>query len=118
MGGPDAGDAGQNAAARRMTIEEWRAEALRRGGGKFGATRFLCPACGNVASPDDFAAGGADGGRAAEECIGRTMTPRPRGLDGFKPCDWAAYGLFRTLGRGVVVVHPDGTEVHAFPFAD
>ena len=101
----------------RMTIDEWRAEALRRGGGSFGSVRFACPVCGSAATPDDFVAAGADGRRAPEECIGRAMPQAPKGAGGSGPCDYAAFGFIKALGC-VTVTHPDGTETYAFPFAD
>ena len=108
----------RGAATSRMTIDAWRAEALRRGGGGFGSVRFLCPSCGNVATPDDFVAVGANAADAAVECIGRASRPMAPNVPGGRPCDWAAYGFFGTLGRGVVVEFPDGTTRESFAFAD
>ena len=34
---------------RHMTIDEWRAEAMLRGGGNFIDVRFLCPRCESIA---------------------------------------------------------------------
>lgn len=93
---------------KEMTLEQYQAEGKARG------WRVLCPACGNVATPGDFEKAGASPQRAAQECIGRTMTPMPKYEKGKKPCDWAAFGLFK-LG-GVIVKHDDGKETVAFGF--
>lgn len=77
--------------------------------GKAGGFRFQCPQCGNVATPQDFAALGADPQRAAQECIGRAQP----GVD----CDWAAFGLFGTMDRGTLVRLPDGRVIEAFAIA-
>ena len=102
------------------TLDAWRAEARRRGGGDLLDCPFICPLCGNVATPRQFKDAGAEGGRAARECLGRA-TGAPGGLRSgtprSQPCDWAAFGLFGTLGKGVTVVYPDGREVEAFAFA-
>lgn len=79
--------------------------------------RFQCPMCGNVASADDFKRAGANSERVAQECIGRTMKPMPKPQKGKTPCDWAAFGLFRALGKGLIVVMPDGKEIHTFAIA-
>lgn len=102
-----------------ITIEDFRAEVERRGGRACG---FVCPLCGNVATGHEFAAAGAEARRVAQECIGRVtgangglyskVTPMPQ------PCDWAAFGLFGTLGKGQTVVYPDGKQVGAFAFAE
>lgn len=104
------------------TLEAWRDEVTRQGGGDMGDCRFRCPLCGHAASPRDFEAAGADPDRAARNCIGRvtgangglfvTTTPMPQ------PCDWTAGGLFTNLGKGLVVKMPDGRLVDVFPFAE
>lgn len=96
------------AAMQRVQLAEFQGAAERVG------YRFICPMCGNVASADDFKKAGANPGRVAKECIGRTMDQMPKPKKGKKPCDWAAFGLFGTLGKGLVVVMPDGKEVQTF----
>jgi hypothetical protein len=44
------------------------------------------------------------------------MRPPNQADDGLG-CDWAAYGLFQTLGKGRVVIAEDGSEVPVFDFA-
>ena len=78
---------------------------------------MLCPACGNIATPAEFKALGANPDDAAQECIGRAMKPRMHLETGKKPCDWAAYGLFKTLGKGMLVQFEDGKTIETFEFA-
>jgi hypothetical protein len=96
----------------RIPIEDFRLLAEKAG------YRFICPMCGNVAGPEDFERAGTERDRcherAATECIGRTLDPPPKPKNGRKPCDWAAYGLFGNLGRGLHVVFPDGKVVQTF----
>jgi hypothetical protein len=40
------------------------------------------------------------------------------GLVNTVDCDWAAYGLFLTMGKGYLVHLDDGTDVHCFPFLE
>jgi hypothetical protein len=103
------------------TLDEWRAEATKRGNGELLDCRMLCPLCGNVATPRQFKDAGASPNRAAQECIGRVVgakgnlhskRPVPQ------PCDWAGFGLFGTLNSGVFVTMPDGKQINAFSFAD
>lgn len=93
----------------------WLAEAARRFGG-VAHWRFVCPRCDHVASIGDFADLGAEGHRAPIECLGRVYLERdkpvPAGM-----CDWAAFGLLGTLGKGRVLRMPDGAEREAFDFA-
>lgn len=106
-----------------MTYDAWLAEGERRFGADKKDWRFLCPACGHVASPRDFnALGDSDPSRATVECIGRAMDradmPGERGQFGDKqPCNWAAYGLFGTLNGGAFVQR-DGKTVNVFAFAE
>lgn len=102
-----------------IPVDEW----LKRGSTLFGngATaelsnfmkwRFRCPICGNVATPAEFKALGADPNLAYQECIGRQMPrsePKPK-----KPCDYAAYGLFNSG----IAIQPNGSSrlVYVFPF--
>lgn len=103
-----------------MTLEEWRAEARRLGGDDFLDTPFVCPLCGNVATPRQFEEAGAEGSRAPQECIGR-VTGAKGGLRSktpkAQPCDWASFGLLRTLNGGTTIVKPDGTTADVFDFA-
>ena len=91
-------------------LMEWREKCKAAG------YRFRCPVCGNIATPQDFKAIGADPEKAAQECIGRHM-PDSRdafGGKGVGPCNYAAYGLLR-LGEFVTI---DGEKVPVFPIAE
>lgn len=98
---------------KKQTLEEWRAEARERFGEKGGDWQFVCPSCGNVQSPQDFIESGCDVEEAYnssyQECIGRKVEGRG--------CTWAAYGLLGTIGKGRMVVTPDGQETEVFDFS-
>lgn len=97
---------------RTIPLEQFQAEVKAAG------YRFTCPMCGHVAHPRDFVALGvpADraGDRAARECIGRAQTPMAKYRKDRQPCDWAAFGLFGTCGKGLLVEFPDGKAVEVF----
>jgi hypothetical protein len=111
-------------------IAEWVAEMEKRGKLDCG---FVCPICGNVASPNDWRALLPDlknPDRAARECIGRAK-PREERRAAFpvpfegdteppkepeSPCDYAAFGLFNICKRQVEF--PDGKTVGVFEFAE
>ena len=112
-----------------MTLEEWRAAALAAGGGDFRNTPFRCPLCRHVATPADFIAAGAEGERAAQECIGRVVGAKGglKKANGkaksdaesrTQPCDWVAFGLFGVLNDGIEVTFPDGKTHWTFLFAE
>nr|WP_217364866.1 VVA0879 family protein [Brevibacillus sp. HD1.4A] len=99
----------------KQTLEEWRNEAIERFGESAREWAFQCPKCGNVQTALDFVEksvmGLNDAANAVyQECIGRHVEG-----DG---CNWAAYGLFGTFGKGRIVIAPDdGREVEVFDFA-
>lgn len=101
----------------RMTIQEWREEGIRRFGNNIKNWKFRCPACGHVASVSDFAELGKNFDSAYRECIGRVKGKGSSRLGDNSGCNWTAYGLFGSLGEGIIVV--DGREeIEVFPFAD
>ena len=97
---------------------------LRRATDLFGSDplmwRFRCPVCGNCQTGTDFKRVGAEPQSVYQECIGRYL-PKPAtdlaskpGANGKKsPCDYAAYGLFRS---GINVITESGKPVAVFPF--
>lgn len=98
----------------KQPLEEWRKEAVERFGEKGRDWKFVCPRCGNVQSGKDFIDRGmtveqANDISVYQQCIGRHF----EGIG----CDWAAYGLFGTMGRGRYVITPEGKEVEVFDFA-
>ena len=95
-----------------ITQDEWIKEGNRRFGSDFKKWKFVCPKCKHIASIQEFVDLGLDPNDAYQECIGRHV--------GGKGCDWAAYGLFGTLGNGRIVKYEkDGKEVgmEVFDFA-
>lgn len=86
-------------------LADWQDQMVARGGLD---CLFVCPNCGNTASPNDFKAVGAAPERATKECIGRHVQGRG--------CDWAAYGLFR--GPAFVEVGDGKPPAPVFRFAD
>jgi hypothetical protein len=103
-----------------QTLDEWMAEGKARFGEDLTNWKFKCPACGHVASGQDFKDVGADTNDMYSVCIGRK---NGKGVDAMKSkdkgngCNWAAFGLFRTLGKGRIVLN-EGKEVDVFDFAD
>lgn len=110
-----------------MTQEEWVEEGKRLFGDDMFKWRFKCPACGHVASVEDFRAykdQGASPDSATNECIGRYLPKSQRG--GWsrdhcnpkvkQPCDYAGYGL---IGLSPVrVERADGKHTDCFAFDD
>lgn len=95
---------------KEWTIGEWQKELERRFGPYCEDYRFVCPHCGRVNTGMEFRKAGAKTDDIAQCCIGR-FAP---GLG----CDWAAYGLFGTLGKGDIVVMPDGRRRMVFAMAE
>lgn len=87
------------------THAEWL-EAFEAHGGIDAA--FVCPSCGATWTPREAQAAGHEPEWAATRC-------RHRVLDGGKPCDWCAFGLFR---GPVIITCDDGSELAAFDFAE
>lgn len=111
-------------AARAFTLLEWQAEAMRLFGSDERQWKFRCPICGNIQGPEDFAPfkdRGATPDTAAIECIGRFLPASERSKafgdtppEPGKPCDYAAFGLFRF---GDKVTFEGGHTITVFPFA-
>ena len=108
---------------REFTEEEWRAEGRRLFGGDWRDWKYACPACGRVNAGREFEAVGATPNDSYSTCIGRH---NGKGVGGHKRgepppesgCDWAAFGLFGTLGKGYVVSSDGGNKVEVFAFAE
>lgn len=98
----------------RLSKQEWSDRGRQLFGDDFVKWRFVCPACGNIATVEDyrqFKEQGADANAATCTCIGRYM-----GKDwakGEKPCDYVGYGLFRL---SPVIVMMDDKEIDCFAF--
>jgi hypothetical protein len=100
------------------------AEGKRRFGNNSENWKFVCPACGRVNSEREFRELGVDTEFAYSTCIGRHNGKGVKGYGikkGQEPpksgCDWAAFGLLRTMCKGNVVICGD-TRVDVFAFAD
>lgn len=104
-----------------MTRLEWIAEGERRFGPDPLRWRFVCPACGHVATVQDWKDNEAPEEAVAYSCIGRwtSSLPIPReafGGNGPGPCNYAGGGLFRLNPQPVT----DGENKvrHVFAFAE
>ncbi|WP_153465058.1 VVA0879 family protein [Sediminibacillus terrae] len=102
----------------KQTLAEWLEEGENTFGSHKLKWRFKCPACGHEASIEDFVEHGADPNEAHQKCIGRVngKGTKHQKDEGFG-CNWAAYGLFGTLGNGRLVIADDGKEIEVFDFA-
>lgn len=101
----------------KQTLKEWLNEGKERFGEDFAKWRFKCPACGHVNTGKEFKDLGIDLNSMYNECVGRhTGKGSPR-KDDSSGCDWAAYGLFGTLGKGRIVLN-EGKESEVFDFAE
>jgi hypothetical protein len=94
-----------------QTLEEWQAEMKER----FGATgeasvSFVCPKCGRVTTIAEFQFHKIDAQKAPQNCIGRFVPSTG--------CNWAAYGLFLTMGKGRKLKMPDGGTIEVFQFGE
>ncbi|KPV60752.1 MULTISPECIES: VVA0879 family protein [Paenibacillus] len=98
----------------KQTLAEWKKEAQDRFGEKTSEWKFRCSRCGNDQSASEFVEAGIKPEDAIsmvyQECIGRHGAKEVG-------CDWAAFGLLGTLGKGRIVFTPDGREVEVFDFA-
>ena len=87
------------------TINEWKAEAIRRYGEDPLKWRFRCSKCKRQWSLEEYfeikKAGNVSNGW--QECC---------------YCDWVSYGLLGTLGDGLIVTFPEGAPAQVFNFAD
>ena len=95
---------------KKYNIAEWQSLGEKLYGKNLKDWKFKCPACGKISSGREFKATGLSPDSMHSNCIGR-YNNRATG------CDWAAYGLFGTLGKGAIVVKDDGEEVEVFCFA-
>lgn len=108
---------------RRITILEWLAEGEHLFGSAVDRWRFVCPACGHVATVQDWWDVGAPEA-VGFSCIGRWYggsrrafgEDRTKNADASGPCDYSGGGLFRV--NPVVVIGELGEkERHYFDFA-
>nr|WP_321349733.1 VVA0879 family protein [uncultured Methanoregula sp.] len=96
---------------KEYTLEEWKAEAIRRFGTDEEQWKFVCPNCGHVQCGQDFidkfgTSGGKGVNTALQECIGRYGVG--------EGCDYCSFGLIDSDTKVV----KDGKKVPVFPFAE
>lgn len=98
----------------QMTYKEWYAEGRRRFGDDVMKWKFVCPACGHVASVQDYKDAGAPEEAVAFSCIGLYLPSAKQAFsEGPGPCTYAGGGLFR-----LNPVKIEGRENSVFAFAD
>lgn len=103
--------------------DEWQAEGKRRFGDDYKNWKFVCPACGRINTGSEFNEVGAKPNDMYSTCIGR-HNGKGLKMDELKKdeipeygCDWAAFGLLGTLGRGDTILREDGKKTDVFAFA-
>lgn len=106
-----------------QSYDEWMSEGKAKFGEDFANWKFKCPACGHVASGQNFKDLHGEPNDMYQVCIGRINGKGMRGFDSKKMtnengCDWAAFGLLGTLGKGRIVVTKEGKKVEVFDFAE
>lgn len=98
-----------------MTLDEYKAEAIKRFGEDIMQWKFKCPICGNVASAQDYKEAGAPGGAVGFSCIGRWKDGSRSAFstETGQPCDYAGGGLIRMNPISI-----DGEEIGLFELAE
>ena len=104
----------------KQTVAEWKCEAEERFGKSPKNWKFQCPVCGHVQTPLDFVEFSDDPANDAyTQCIGRVNGKGTKNqTDKGHGCNWAAYGLFGTAGKGRIIIADSGKEVEIFDFAN
>jgi len=101
---------------RYASAADWRAEGRRRFGPEQLKWRFVCPACGYVASTKEYKDAGAPDTAVAFSCVGRWSGARRLAFGkGSGPCDYAGGGLLRL---NPVHVQEAGSVHQVFNFAE
>lgn len=102
----------------KQTLAEWMNDGKELFGEDYSNWKFKCPACGHISSIQQFKESDADPNDAYQVCIGRVNGKGTKNqTDLGYGCNWAAYGLFKTIGKGRTVVTDEGKEVKVFDFA-
>ncbi len=93
-----------------ITAEKWHKQGESLFGPDEMKWRFVCPACGHVASVQDYKDAAAPQGAVGFSCIGRFLPdPREAFGSGPGPCNYAGGGLIR-----LNPVDVDGHRMFAF----
>ena len=105
---------------RKLTQGELLALGKERFGDDPMKYAFACPNCDDVASLGDFAAAGADPGKAGQECIGRSIGALNNPPTNTRGCNWVAYGLIPGPWEIVMPAEGDRPErsARSFPLAE
>ena len=100
---------------RYENLEAWKAEGKKRFGDNVDDWRFVCPACGHIASVADYKQADMPAGTIGFSCIGRADmdTAADAFTGGGGPCNYAGGGLFKINP----VVIGDESEYTLFDFA-
>ncbi|MBN1535216.1 MAG: hypothetical protein JW908_00685 [Anaerolineales bacterium] len=95
---------------RVTTLEQYTAEAEAIFGSDKMNWKFVCPACGYVASVKEYQEAGAPEGAVGFLCVGRWKGAKRRafGDTGDGPCDYA--------GGGLIGINPVHIEGHGYYF--
>lgn len=107
---------------RYKSVDEWLAKGAELFGTNILNWAFICPMCGKISTGKDFKDLGVDPNHIYNTCIGRYNGKGISGLSfkGDTPpefgCDWAAFGILKTFGRGDIVIKDDH-EINVFKFA-
>jgi len=99
-----------------ITKAEWMAKGTDLFGADFMNWRFVCPACKNVATVEDFKRykdKGATPDSATCNCIGRYDGHMDVDMGKGKPCNYAGFGL---LNLCPVTIKDEGKEISSFAF--
>ncbi len=100
---------------RTVTYTEWKAEGESLFGPDRLKWRFVCPACGHVASVQDWREIGAAEECIAFSCIGRWIKGSRQAFGkGGGPCNYAGGGLFRLNPVTVITKDGDGAPIFEF----
>lgn len=104
-----------------MTRLQWMQEGERRFGKDMHKWKFVCPACGNIQSPEDFKPYKEDGATAdscTKVCLGRYVSGKEAFGKGPGPCNYAAYGLIQLAPIRIIEGCDQDEPIHCFAFAE
>ena len=110
-----------------LDFKEWFDIGTKLYGPKIIKWKFICPMCNKIQTAEDLFDAGIKRGKLelyiGFSCIGRFNGKGTPYLSGKKikkfphGCDWTLGGLFRGMGREVIIVK-DGKDHRRFDFAD
>jgi hypothetical protein len=88
---------------RKISLQEYMAEAEKLFGTDKMKWKFVCPSCGYIASAEDYKNAGAPEGAVGFSCIGRWLPGKVRDAftGGPGPCNYAGDGLINISPVGI-----------------